>query len=100
MNFSSSNSRKNWQTAKDYYIGVFMVTQKQYTNLGLSNPSDMTNAKTGDVVNHRPVDKVAYQNHIRGNVKPTESIVKVTSNTGTFIQRLNFTTGRYFDLPR
>ena len=99
VNYSSTNSRKNWQTAKDYYIGVFMVTQKQYTNLGLSNPSDMTNAKTGDVVNHRPVDKVAYQNHIRGNVKPTESIVKVTSNTGTFIQRLNFRTGRYFDLP-
>ena len=27
-----------------------MVTQKQYTNLGLSNPSEMTKAKTGDVV--------------------------------------------------
>lgn len=96
VNYSSTNSRKNWQTAKDFYIGMFMVTQKQYTNLGLSNPSDMTSAKTGDVVAHRPVDKVSWQG-LRGNIQSTASMS--ASSSGTFFQRLNFKTGLYFDLP-
>ena len=99
VNYASSNKRKDWPTAKDYYIGVFMVTQKQYRNMTGSNPSEMTAAKTGDVVDHRPVDKVAYQNNIRGSILPTESITPVTSNTGTFFLRLNFKTGLYFDIP-
>ena len=102
VNFASTNSRKDWPTAKDYYIGVFMVTQKQYTNLGLSNPSEMTNLKTGDVVAHRPVDKVAYVKSskvtgIRNSSSPTTLIT--ASSNGTFLQRLNFRTGLYFDLP-
>ncbi|MBQ6141166.1 MAG: SUMF1/EgtB/PvdO family nonheme iron enzyme [Kiritimatiellae bacterium] len=102
VNFASTNKRKYWPTAKDYYIGVFMVTQKQYTNLGLSNPSEMTKAKTGDVVAHRPVDKVAYcyrsgVTYIRDNASPAVTIT--ASSNGTFLQRLNYKTGLYFDLP-
>ena len=101
-NYPTTNSRKDWPTAKDYYIGVFMVTQKQYTNLGLSNPSEMTKAKTGDVVAHRPVDKVAYcyrsgVAYIRDNASPAVTIT--ASSNGTFLQRLNYKTGLYFDLP-
>ena len=97
-NYATTNSRKDWPTEKDYYIGVFMVTQKQYTNLGLSNPSGMTKAKTGDVVAHRPVDTVAYVTHIRGVTSPATSIVS-SSTESRFFQRLNFRTGLYFDLP-
>ena len=96
VNYSSTNSRKNWQTAKDYYVGMFLVTQKQYTNLGLSNPSQMTRAKTGDVVEHRPVEYLNWQT-VRGNIQSTDSMT--ASSNGTFFQRLNFKTGLYFDLP-
>ena len=98
VNYSSNNSRKNWQTAKDYYIGMFMVTQKQYQNIHGDTPSQMTNEKTGDVVAHRPVEKVAWQT-LRGNINSSDTITAVTSNTGNFFQRLNFKTGFYFDLP-
>ncbi len=98
VNYSSTNSRKNWQTAKDYYVSMFLVTQKQYTNLGLSNPSQMKREKTGDTVAHRPVDRVAWQD-LRGNINSRDTIPTVTSNTGNFFQRLNFKTGLYFDMP-
>ena len=51
--------------AKDYYIGIFTVTQKQYTNLGQSNPSQMTKEKTGDMVAHRPVERLSPTFHVR-----------------------------------
>ena len=98
VNYSSTNSRKNWQTAKDYYVSMFLVTQSQYQNIVGSNPSEMTSTKTGDTVAHRPVDKVAWQD-LRGNIQSTTSISAVTSNTGNFFQRLNFKTGLYYDLP-
>ncbi len=98
VNYSSNNSRKNWQSAKDYYVSMFLVTQKQYQNIYGSNPSEMTGAKTGDTVAHRPVDKVAWRD-LRGNIQSTTSISAVTSNTGNFFQRLNFKTGLYYDLP-
>ena len=98
VNYSSNNSQTNWPTVKDYYIGMFLVTQKQYQNIYGSNPSDMTRAKTGDVVEHRPVDKVSWTG-LRGSINSDKTISAVTSNTGTFFQRLNFKTGLYFDLP-
>ncbi|MBO7683628.1 MAG: formylglycine-generating enzyme family protein [Kiritimatiellae bacterium] len=96
VNYSSTNSRKNWQTAKDYYIGMFLVTQKQYQDIYGSNPSQMTRAKTGDVVGHRPVERLHWQT-VRGNIQSTDSMS--ASSSGTFFQRLNFKTGLYFDLP-
>ena len=102
VNYSSTNSRKNWQTAKDYYAGVFPVTQGQYTKLGLTNPaySSYKTDKPGNPAAHRPVDTVAWQT-LRGNIAPTANIPAVTSNTGNFFQRLNYITGNQygFDLP-
>ena len=101
-NYLTVNSRKDWPTEKDYYIGVFTVTQQQFLNITGSNPSVMTATKTDDVVAHRPVDNIAYSptsNYagIRNSTSPTDAIV--ASSDGTFLQRLNYKTGLYFDLP-
>ncbi len=86
------NSRAYWQTARDYYIGVFQVTQMQYKTITGSNPSSMW-------IDLGPVYKIAW-NAIRGDATaPSDRIPPVSSFTGTFFQRLNFRTGRYFDLP-
>ena len=103
VNYATTNSRKDWPTEKDYYIGVFMVTQKQFKNIysGSSLPKNtlqMSGAKTDDVVDHRPADAVSWT-ILRGSIQSTASISAVTSNTGNFFQRLNFKTGLYFDLP-
>ena len=101
VNFAATNSRKDWPTAKDYYIGVFMVTQAQYVNMGLNNPSAMKAAKTGDVPAHRPVDTVAfYQLGGYSYIRDNSPAVPITpSSNGTFLQRLNHKTKLYFDLP-
>ena len=98
--YSARNSARTWQTEKDYYFGVFPVTQTQYTKLGLTNPS--VNTTDG----HLPVDKVSWYDLRRpagdtSNFAPTLSIPAVTSLEGTFLQRLNYITGNKFgfDLP-
>ena len=101
----SSNSPTNWTTDVDYYIGVFQVTQYQYTKLYGSNPSAKITEYPGDTVAHRPVDNVSWNDLRRpsgdtSNFAPTSAIPAVASaNTGTFFQRLNHKTGLYFDLP-
>lgn len=100
-NYSSRNSAKKWQTAKDYYFGVFPVTQTQYTKLGLPVTSKNTTQISGNTVGHRPVDSVSWD-ALRGSATaPTSSIPAVTSLSGTFFQRLNYITGNKFgfDLP-
>ena len=101
VNYASSNSEKKWVLDRDYYIGVFPVTQHQYVKLGLSNPSAHQGAGSGDVVNHRPVERVTYS-ALRGGAGPTAPIPAVaTANSGSFLQRLNYLTGNRFgfDLP-
>ena len=63
-----------------------------------SNPSTKTTAITGNTILHRPVENVSW-NTLRNQSNPTLPIPAVESSTGTFFQRLNFNTGRYFDLP-
>ncbi len=99
-NYSSINSEKKWQTEKDYYFGVFPVTQTQYTKLGLTNPS------VHKTDGHLPVDNVSWYDLRRpagdtSNFAPTSSIPAVASLSGTFLQRLNYITGNKFgfDLP-
>ena len=105
-NYSSDNSAKKWQTEKDYYFGVFPVTQTQYTKLGLANPSQNTTPISGNTVGHRPVDNVTWYGLRRpagdnSNFAPVSPIPTVTSLSGTFFQRLNYITGNKFgfDLP-
>lgn len=77
-----------------YYMGIFEVTQKQYTLIMGSNPSDTSKA-IGDVF---PVDKVTY-NAIRGSNEgagyPSHSRVDASS----FMGKLRAKTGMNTDLP-
>ena len=90
------NSPKKWATARDYYIGVFPVTQTQYQTIVGSNPSAYQTAIEGNVVGHRPVEKVSW-NSLRDSKAITASIVP--SATGGFFARLDYATSRNFDLP-
>jgi len=93
----------NWQPTRDYYIGVFPVTQGQYVKLGLSNPSGCKTSKTGNTaISYRPVENVTWNDLRVEGTAPTSSVpVVAAANTGTFLQRLNFLTGNKFsfDLP-
>ena len=82
VNYASSDPARIWQTDKDYYAGVFLVTQAQYTNLGLSNPSSIK----GD---ERPVENVSW-----GTFRDSALITNPVppSATGGFLARLNYRT--------
>ena len=102
----SNDSPTNWITGRAYYIGVFPVTQYQYTKIYGSNPSRCTTNTLGtalsatDNINNRPVEYIKWgQLRSSDTLRPNESIPAVGSNTGTFFQRLNYKTGLYFDLP-
>ena len=95
---SNPNTERTWNTTRDYYIGVFPVTQAQYKKLGFSNPSRSTTNIAGNETLHRPVENISWDT-LRNQTDPTLRIPAVESNTGTFFQRLNFKTGHYFDLP-
>ena len=74
---------------KDFYIGVFEVTQKQWELVMGVNPATYK----GDM---RPVETVSYDN-IRGSGSwPTDNSV----GNGSFLGRLRNTTGIDFDIPR
>lgn len=100
-NYSSNNSKKKWQTAKDYYFGVFPVTQTQYMKLNLPVTSKNTKEISGNKVGHRPVDSVSWDALRGSTTAPTSSIPAVASLDGTFFQRLNYITDNKFafDLP-
>ena len=105
-----NNQPHDWTTDRDYYIGVFQVTQSQYYNICGSNPSKYKSPTfpdaEGNPAAHRPVETVTWFTIRRDagdnttDMAPTSSIPAVASaNTGNFFQRLNYMTGRYFDLP-
>ena len=96
--YVSWNDTKKWITDRDYYIGVFPVTQKQYQNICNSNPSTKKSTIEGNVIDHRPVETVSW-NTLRASTAVNKSIPAVASFTGSFFQRLNYRTGLYFDLP-
>ena len=105
--YNCRNAPYDWKTTKDFYIGVFMVTQKQYEKIcGTgSNPSVFTKANTkvaGDVIEYRPVDSVTWSG-LRGEASlPTNTVVPNAS--GSFLERFNHITQigagiTGFDLP-
>ena len=100
-NYSTSNSAKMWTTDRSYYIGVFPVTQYQYEKLYGSNPSTRKTQIEGNVVAHRPVETVSWNDLRLADTAPTSRMPAVSSLSGTFFQRLNYITGNKcgFDLP-
>lgn len=101
VNTPDTNSRKIWKTDRDYYIGIFHVTQGQYTKLGCENPSQFVSAANDNEVAYRPVDRAMWKT-LRVSTRPNEALPRVTQkDTGSFLQRLNFLTGNKlaFDLP-
>ena len=100
-NYSRYNSSTTWTTDRDYYIGVFPVTQYQYQKIYGSNPSAKKTLIDGNEVTHRPVEQVSWDDLRLSTTAATSSIPAVASNSGTFFQRLNYITGNQygFDLP-
>lgn len=98
----TGSSATNWVTKKDYYIGVFPVTQAQYVRYGLENPSKCTDTIAGNTTDYRPVDGVSY-NDLRGETRAGTALPEVDSmgSATFFLQQLNCKTGNkfMFDLP-
>ena len=79
---------------EDFYIGVFEITQKQYSLIYGSNPS----TNKGDT---RPVEYVSY-NTIRGTVSTAGAgwpAYGHAVDSGSFLGKLRAKTGKTFDLP-
>ena len=91
------NTERTWNTTRDYYVGVFPVTQAQYTKLGFSNPSSRNKDVAGNTTLHRPVEKVSWDT-LRNQAIPTNRIAAAAEGA-SFFARLNYKTGLYFDLP-
>lgn len=81
----------NVTLSKNYYMGVFEVTQKQYELVTGYNPSYLKGDK-------RPVDNMGY-NDIRGAVNGSEWPQSSNVDSWTFIGLLRQRTGIGFDLP-
>lgn len=79
---------------EDFYIGVFEITQKQYSLIYGSNPSSYK----GDT---RPVESVSY-NTIRGTGGTAGAgwpTYGHAVDSGSFLGKLRAKTGKTFDLP-
>ena len=102
-NYASSNSARTWTTDRDYYIGVFPVTQGQYALVGADTgdrPSARNWNATGNTIDYRPVEQVSWDDLRLATTSSTSAIPATASaSSGTFLQRLNCKTGLYFDLP-
>ena len=89
-------------TDRDYYIGIYPVTRRQYELVGADAASDATEAEAEDnIIPHRPIARISWAG-LRTDIASTSSIPVVASaGTGTFFQRLCYKTGNTlaFDLP-
>ena len=81
----------------DYYIGVYEVTQYQYTKVYGSNPSTFNSAADSEI---RPVDHTCY-NRVRGNAASGCNWPADGHAVGAdaFMGKLRTRTGIDFDLP-
>lgn len=80
---------------KDYYLGVFEVTQKQWERVWGTWPSYFSNATYRE---SRPVEQVSY-NDIRGTAAGTNWPADGNVDTNSFLGRLRTKTELAFDLP-
>lgn len=89
-----NETRRQVTLTQDFYIGVFEMTQKQYSLVYGSNPSKYP----GDT---RPVERVTYK-AIRGMGSTASSGWPYRGHTvgsDSFLGKLNAKTGMVFDLP-
>lgn len=88
------NQRTNSVTiTRDFYIGVFETTQRQWELVMGSNPSYFkTNGST------RPVEGITYA-AVRGKTADWPSDGYGKSDEGSFLQKMCDLTGLVFDLP-
>ena len=98
-----TSTPRTWTTDRDYYIGVFPVTQYQSRAIwGSWDPSQSKTAIEGNTVDHRPAETVSW-GQLRGSIASTASISTIDAITGdsSFFQRLMCRTGNKFafDLP-
>ena len=85
---------------KDFYIGVYMVTQMQYKRLGLTLPKNCIDTASADSSCH-PVNAVSW-NDIRGSDSSWPSATPLQSIGGTSLMasfRQKAGGGLAFDLP-
>ena len=81
----------NVTLTKPFFVGVFEVTQKQYSLVMGTNPSEYTGDK-------RPVEKVSYD-MIRGSSRGAYWPLSPAVDSTSFIGKLQIRTGLNFDLP-
>ena len=90
----SNETQHQVTLTEDFYIGVFEITQKQYSLIQGSNPSYYK----GDT---RPVEYVSY-NDIRGTGSTAGGgwpAYGHAVDSGSFLGKLRAKTGKTFDLP-
>ena len=87
---------KYWTTDRDYYIGVFLVTQWQYKKLVGSNPAGHQTDASGNLAIYRPVTGVRWS-QFRNFAAPNESAPQTISSDGvSFLQKLTDITGNKY----
>ena len=90
------NGSYNVTLTKDYYIGVFECTQKQYVSIVGSNPmSGYSNVRINDKV---PVFYITYP-LIRGSSNGAKWPSSNSVDSNSFFGKLRQRTGKSFDLP-
>ena len=104
MNTVAGKNNRLYRTPdKDYYIGIFDVTESQYNLVtGVASPGTSIAPKNLRYQLFRSETAVSLSslddNDARAAVL-TNAVTAVASDTGSFFQRLNFKTGLYFDYP-
>ena len=97
----ADNLKREWLVDRDFYVGIFMVTQWQYAKITGSNPSGHQQDAEGNKAIYRPVTGVRYS-QFRNFAAPGESVPQSENQDGvSFLQRLNAITRNKldFDLP-
>jgi formylglycine-generating enzyme required for sulfatase activity len=92
---STNETQHQVTLTKDFYIGVFEVTQKQWERVMGTWPSYYSNAICRD---SRPVEQVSY-NDIRGASAGAGWPADNNVDADSFMGRLRARTGNAFDLP-
>lgn len=88
---STSETQHTVTLTKPFYMGVFQMTQKQYTLVMGSNPSSYR----GDT---RPVEQISY-NDIRGTLLGANWPAHAQVDATSFLGKIRARTALNFDLP-